>query len=304
MNQGEFHLRKTFKAGNSSFSVQMDLQIHQGEIVAFFGPSGVGKTTLLRMIAGLCIPDEGSIIVGNEVWFDSVAGIFLPPRFRRIGYVVQDHALFPNLTVRGNLRFAQPGTNRQRLDEVIRLFDLNGLESLKPSMLSGGQQQRVALARAVIREPRFLLLDEPFSALDQSRRLELQQLIRQIHRQLDITVLLVSHDLPGIFHLCSRIVVLKQGKIVRQGTPREVFGQSGRQDRFPVVGEILQKECHDDQVILTILIDLWPVQLTFSAEEAGNYRIGDQLILSAPSIQASIRPPGERKSIEPAFLRQ
>ncbi len=160
------------------FALEVEWAIEE-ELAVLFGYSGAGKTMTLQMIAGLMKPDQGSIHLGGQVLFDSRAGINVPPQDRSIGYVFQDLALFPHMTVRGNIMYGANGLGkkerREKTREMIEIFHLEGLSEKKPAEISGGQRQRVALARALIRRPKLLLLDEPFSALDHPLRLEMHQ---------------------------------------------------------------------------------------------------------------------------------
>ena len=156
----EMHVRKRLEGINGPITLDCQLRINAGEFAALFGQSGAGKTTLLRMLAGLTTPDEGSIRVNGETWFDSLRKINLKPQQRRIGYVFQDHALFPHLSVRENLAFALPKqSNLAVIDDLLALTELTGLQQRRPDTLSGGQRQRVGLARALARQPSILLLN-------------------------------------------------------------------------------------------------------------------------------------------------
>lgn len=198
-------------------------------ITVLFGPSGAGKTTLLRCLAGLERPDEGRIYFGDEPWFDGAKSIFQPPQARNIGYLSQDYALFPHLSVAGNVAYGLHGLGEaarsDRVEEVLGLLDLAGLSERKPGKLSGGQQQRVALARAVARRPRLLLLDEPLSALDSPTRLRLRAELRRLLGQLGVPTLLVTHDRVEALTLGDDVVVLHEGRLVQRGAVEEVFSR-------------------------------------------------------------------------------
>jgi len=197
-----------------------------GELLAIVGPSGSGKTTVMRSISGLFRPLAGQVRVNDETWLDTEAGIDLPPQARSVGLVFQDYALFPHLSALDNVRLAM-----LRLDEPRRSVDaaqllarvhLAGLEARKPDQLSGGQRQRVALARALARDPKVLLLDEPFSAVDRMTREPLKEEIAALHRGLDIPILLVTHDLEEALSLADRVCVLHAGTTLQIGTPDAV----------------------------------------------------------------------------------
>lgn len=197
------------------------------EIVALFGPSGAGKSLTLQTIAGIVRPNRGSISLNGDRVFDSEAGVNVPPQKRRIGYVPQAYALFPHLTVAQNIGYGLSGLPRgeraQRIREMIDLLGLHGLETRRPRQLSGGQQQRVSLARALVFQPRVLLLDEPFAALDEAIRATLRQELLDIQRKLHTTTVLVTHDLREAFALGDRIAVLDNGRILQEGPREEVY---------------------------------------------------------------------------------
>jgi len=178
---------------------------------------------LLRILAGLTRPDKGRIVFNDRVWFDSEKKIDIPPQVRNVGYMFQDYALFPNMTVENNISFAQKVKDTVEVDKLLALFDLETLKHQHPAKLSGGQKQRVALARALAAKPSLLLLDEPLSALDWDMRTLLQEEIRKAHEILNSITLLVSHDIPEVFQLASSVIVLKNGNVVKSGKPEEVF---------------------------------------------------------------------------------
>jgi molybdate transport system ATP-binding protein len=196
------------------------------ELAVLFGYSGAGKTMTLQMIAGLMKPDLGYIRLGEQVLFDSRTGIDVPPQDRSIGYVFQDLALFPHMTVRGNIMYGASRLGkkerREKAREIIEIFHLEGLSEKKPAEISGGQRQRVALARALIRQPKLLLLDEPFSALDHPLRLEMHQYLTGAAGRYKIPVVTVTHDLKEAYRLGDKIIVYSEGRVTQAGTPAEV----------------------------------------------------------------------------------
>jgi molybdate transport system ATP-binding protein len=199
--------------------LEIDTAVSQQELLCLYGPSGAGKTTLLRIIAGLVKPDFGKISFEEQVWFDSEAGINVKPQERNVGFMFQDYALFPNMSVEDNIRFAQKKKDPEAVAELIGLFDLNALASRKPHQLSGGQKQRVALARALAAKPALLMLDEPLSALDPEMRFSLREEIRKTHWKLNAITLMVSHDIPEVQSLASSVLMLRNGKIMEVGHP-------------------------------------------------------------------------------------
>jgi ABC-type Fe3+/spermidine/putrescine transport system ATPase subunit len=209
--------------GSSTAVDHADLTVADGELFTLLGPSGCGKTTLLRLIAGFVEADAGEIRFGDRV----VSG--LPPFARSIGMVFQNYALWPHMTVADNvsyglrLRKIPAAAIRARLDEGLRKVNLRGLESRYPGQLSGGQQQRVALARALVLEPDILLLDEPLSNLDAKIRVQVRAEIRQLQLALRITTIYVTHDQEEALSLSDRVAVMKDGRIVQIGAPRELY---------------------------------------------------------------------------------
>lgn len=191
----------------------------QGSLTVLGGASGSGKTTLLRIIAGLDKPSRGKVCVFGKIWSDTDRGICLPPQRRSIGFVFQNYALFPTMTVRGNLEFAAGRQDDTRVDDLLDMVELGQLQNRYPFELSGGQQQRVALARALIRKPDVLLLDEPLSALDLLMRTKLQDRILEIHAELGLTTLMVSHDPLEIGKMADRLIVIDDGEITFDGVP-------------------------------------------------------------------------------------
>jgi molybdate transport system ATP-binding protein len=205
--------------------LDIDAQVSLQELLCLYGPSGAGKTTLLRMIAGLMKPDFGRIEYDDQLWFDSQTSFHLKPQDRNVGFMFQDYALFPNMSVKGNIAFAQKKRDSDAVEELIELFDLDALTHRKPHQLSGGQKQRVALARALAAKPALLLLDEPLSALDSDMRASLREEIRKTHRRLNAITLMVSHDLPEVQSLASSVWMIKDGKILQSGPPENLhFG--------------------------------------------------------------------------------
>ena len=196
------------------------------EIVVLFGHSGAGKSLTLQFAAGLRRPAEGRIVIGGEPVFDSRAGVDLPPQRRAAGYVVQDLALFPHLSVAANVAFGMTGADRERrLGELLDLMRIGELRERKPRSLSGGQQQRVALARALAREAPLLLLDEPFSALDESLRAELRRELIRLRGELGLSVVFVTHDLREAHLVADRLAVFDAGRVLQFDARERVFRQ-------------------------------------------------------------------------------
>ncbi len=207
--------------------LDVDFACLPGEVLALVGPSGSGKTTILRSIAGSHRPRSGRVSVDGEDWLDSARGLHVIPHRRAVGMVFQSYALFPHMTALGNILAALPPGNPAdrlaRAEELMALVHLPGLESRRPAELSGGQQQRVAVARALAREPKVLLLDEPFSAVDKATRQRLYREIAVLRRGLNMPVVLVTHDLDEAAMLADRMTVLHRGQTLQTGTPDAVM---------------------------------------------------------------------------------
>ena len=274
----ELALKKKLLSGSGEFTLDVQFNIAQGEFVTLFGESGAGKTTLLRMLAGLAQPDEGSLRVNGETCFGG--GMTLPPQQRRAGYMFQDYALFPNMTVRGNLEFAlRKGADKKRVDELIEMMALGALQYRKPATLSGGQQQRVALARALAAEPQLLLLDEPFSALDQETRLRLQDEVLGLQRHFGIAAIMVSHDVSEVYKLSKWVLVIEGGRIARAGAPADVFGAGQAGGKFTFAGEVLAIEAADVVYAVTLLVGNQIVRVIATAEEVQSLKPGKRVML-------------------------
>lgn len=234
------HIRKSYGAFEALQDVS--LRIEKGELVALLGPSGSGKTTLLRIIAGLDVPDSGSIRLNDEDATNSTA------RERQVGFVFQHYALFRHLTVSENVAFGlrlRPRATRppeqdirERVRKLLELIQLDWLGDRYPNQLSGGQRQRVALARALAVEPRVLLLDEPFGALDAKVRKELRRWLRRLHDELHIASVFVTHDQEEALEVADRVAIMDHGKIEQVGTPADVYDNPANAFVYQFLGDV------------------------------------------------------------------
>ncbi|MGE5573341.1 MAG: ABC transporter ATP-binding protein [Bacteroidota bacterium] len=215
--------------GNTVAVSGLSIDIEEGEFVSLLGPSGCGKTTVLRCLAGLEMPDAGSIYMNGQLVFSASRGLSVPPGRRGVGMVFQSYALWPHLSVAANVSFGLEilgiarDERERRVERVLRLVGIEELASRFPSELSGGQQQRVALARAIVTEPRILLLDEPLSNLDAKLRLQMRAELQRLHRQLGCTVVYVTHDQMEAMTLSNRIILLRKGELQQAGAPLEIY---------------------------------------------------------------------------------
>jgi molybdate transport system ATP-binding protein len=211
---------KRFRNG-PAIAIEWEQPADAYSVTVLFGPSGCGKTTALRCVAGLETPDRGVIRYGDDIWFDSERRRDLPPQHRGVGFLFQDYALFPHLTVAGNVGYA----DRRKVSDLLAAFDLVGLDDRYPYQISGGQQQRVALARSLAHRPRVLLLDEPLSALDTPTRDELRPRLRRLLADIGVPVVLVTHDRTEAISLADHVVVMDGGRSVQWGPVDEVFSR-------------------------------------------------------------------------------
>ena len=201
---------------------EFTLQVRESsrvEVLGLFGPSGSGKTTLLETIAGLRTPARGEIRVGGATLFDSARAVNLPPRDRHIGYVPQDVLLFPHLDVRSNLRYGA----RTELESLVEILDIGPLLHRRVNNLSGGERQRVAIGRALVTKPALMLLDEPLAAVDRARREQILPYLLRIRRELHVPLIYVTHDPRELSQIADRVLVIDDGRAVREGLPQEVL---------------------------------------------------------------------------------
>lgn len=266
--------------GEVLLKVQCSLKMR--ELITLFGKSGAGKTTILRILAGLTTPDFGIIKVQDSIWFSSKDKINIPPQKREIGFVFQDYALFPNMSIEENLLFALPKRgDKKHIEELLEIVELQNFRKVKPSMLSGGQQQRVALIRALVRNPKILLLDEPFSALDASMSQRLQEELLKIHQKFELTTFFVSHNLADVFYLSQYVLHLNNGVVDKQGTPSEVFLKDLPSGKFRQSGTIVEISVNGLVAIVRVLVGNWSIEVVVSKSEEENLKVGDLVLVSS-----------------------
>ncbi len=234
-------LQVSLKKTVNGFGLDVDWEIGN-ELAVLFGFSGAGKSMTLQLISGLMKPDKGWVSLDDKVYYDSSTRTDFPPQDRPFGHVFQDLALFPHMTVAGNIFYGAPAVLKpekmDRAREMISTFKLMGLEDRYPHEISGGQQQRVAFARALIRRPKLLLLDEPFSALDRPLRMEMRHFLLEVKRKFNIPVIMVTHDFEEAYAIADKVIIYEHGRIVQIGAPAEVRDQ-------PVNGYVQQLVADD-----------------------------------------------------------
>ena len=249
-----FDITKTLSSRSNTLQLHLQGEIKTGEIVAVYGKSGAGKTTLLKLLAGLTTPDSGSIIIDQQTWFESSTNVNLATNNRSIGFVFQDYALFPNMTVLQNVEYGLGKFSDQKFTgRILHITGIEDILSLKPHNLSGGQRQRVAFARAVVRKPSLLLFDEPLSALDKELRAVLQDELLELRNLLDVTIIFTSHNIPEVYKLADKVVVIDKGKTVHSGTPAEVFADGD--ENVDTIGEFLSYTEFATKKKMNILVD-------------------------------------------------
>ncbi len=264
-------------------SLDINLNIKKGEFIAISGKSGSGKTTLLRVLAGL-EDANGDIEIDNRVWLSKKK--ILPTQKREIGFLFQDYALFPNMSVEDNLLFVKK--DKELAKYLLEVTELTELKNRLPNSLSGGQKQRVSLCRALMSRPKLLLLDEPLSALDPTMRKKLQNEILLLHKEFNITTIIVSHDPSEIYHLADRVVVLELGKIINIGTPKDILLRTTGTQKFSFEGEILDIIKVDVIYIAIISIGQQLVEVVISQREAKTLKIGEKLQVSTKAFSPNI----------------
>lgn len=286
----DFRLNKKLVAQGGEMELDVSAHIGKGQFVTIFGPSGAGKTSVLRMLSGLMEPDGGMIEVAGDRWYSSQEKVNLSPRHRSIGFLFQDYALFPNMTVRENLEYAlQRGQGNQSVDALIEIMELGSLQGRKPETLSGGQKQRVALARTLVRNPELLLLDEPLSALDFEMRAKLQQYILEIHNRFQLTTILVSHDISEIIRLSDQVIELNKGKVIRRGKPMDLFSGEKLTNKFQFTGDIVHIEPAGTVFIVSVLIGRSITKVIATSREAAGFQVGDKVLVASKSFNPLIR---------------
>ena len=278
------NIKKELHGSNGKINLDINLSLENQEFVALSGISGSGKTTILRILAGL-EEASGKIVVDNEIWLDEK--ISMPIQKRNIGFVFQDYALFPNLNIFDNLLYVKK--DKELAKYLLNVTDLYELKNRYPDSLSGGQKQRVSLCRALMKKPKILLMDEPLSALDPNMRNKLQNEILTLHKEFKTTTIMISHDPSEIYKLASRVLVLSNGKITNDGTPKEILLKTQGSQKFSFEGELLDIIKVDVIYIAIVAIGQQIVEIVISNNEAKNLIVGQKVNVSTKAFTPIIK---------------
>jgi len=277
-------IQKELNGSRGMMHLDVDITIKKNEFVALSGESGSGKTTLLRTLAGLD-DASGVIEVEGKSWLSKSKT--LAPQKRAIGFVFQEYALFTNMSVEKNLLYVK--SDKALASRLLEITELTELKHRLPSSLSGGQKQRVALCRALMHRPQILLMDEPLSALDPAMRSKLQSEILQLHKEFDLTTIMVSHDPSEIYHLASRVLVLENAKIVNDGTPKDILLKTSGSQKFSFEGEVLDVLQVDVIYIAVVAIGQQLVEVVVTESEAKSLKVGARVSLSTKAFHPTLQ---------------
>jgi len=277
-------IQKELNGSRGIMHLDVDITIKKNEFVALSGESGSGKTTLLRTLAGLD-DASGVIEVEGKSWLSKSKT--LAPQKRAIGFVFQEYALFTNMSVEKNLLYVK--SDKALASRLLEITELTELKHRLPSSLSGGQKQRVALCRALMHRPQILLMDEPLSALDPAMRSKLQSEILQLHKEFDLTTIMVSHDPSEIYHLASRVLVLENAKIVNDGTPKDILLKTSGSQKFSFEGEVLDILQVDVIYIAVVAIGQQLVEVVVTESEAKSLKVGARVSLSTKAFHPTLQ---------------
>ena len=277
-------IKKELHGSNGTMSLDVNLEIKKGEFLALSGVSGSGKTTLLRILAGL-ENAQGILKVDDATWLDK--GYFLPSQKRQIGFVFQDYALFFFFFFLENLLYANK--ENDLATHLLKITELEELKNRLPQTLSGGQKQRVSLCRALMNRPKILLMDEPLSALDANMRTKLQNEILTLHKEFNITTIMVSHDPSEIYRLANRVVVLNNGQVIKDSTPKEALLKTKGSAKFSFEGELLDIIKVDVINVAIVAIGQQLVEVVIGNEEAKNLKIGQSVNVSTKAFTPIIK---------------
>ena len=277
-------INKKLHGANKQINLEINLNIKKGEFLALSGVSGSGKTTLLRILAGL-EDANGTIKINDNIWLNDKYS--LPCQKREIGFVFQDYALFPNFSVIDNLLYVNK--DKELAYHLLKITELEELKNRLPQTLSGGQKQRVSLCRALMNKPKILLMDEPLSALDVNMRTKLQNEILTLHKEFNTTTIMVSHDPSEIYRLANRVVVLNDGQIINDGSPKNILLKTKGSQKFSFEGELLDIIKVDVIHIAIVSIGQQLVEIVVGKEEIKDLIIGQKVALSTKAFTPNIQ---------------
>ena len=278
------NINKKLHGANGEMDLNVNLDIKQGEFLALAGLSWSGKTTLLRILAGLETA-SGTININNNIWLDNK--FCLAPQKREIGFVFQDYALFPNFSVIDNLLYVNK--DKELANYLLKMTELEELKNRFPQTLSGGQKQRISLCRALMNRPKILLMDEPLSALDSEMRTKLQNEILTLHKEFNTTTIMVSHDPSEIYRLANRVVILNFGEIINDGTPKDILLKTKGSQKFSFEGELLDIINVDVIHIAIVSIGQQLVEVVINKDEMKNLKIGQKVSLATKAFSPTIQ---------------
>lgn len=277
-------IKKELHGSNGKMLLDINLKLKNEEFIALSGISGSGKTTILRILAGL-EEASGEIIVDNEIWLNSKGSKSI--QTRDIGFVFQDYALFPNINVIDNLLYVKKDI--KLANYLLNMTDMYELKNRYPNSLSGGQKQRISLCRAFMKKPKILLMDEPLSALDLSMRTKLQNEILTLHKEFKTTTIMVSHDPSEMYKLASRVLVVSNGKIIDDGLPKDILLKTQGSQKFSFEGTLLDIIKVDIINIAIIAIGQQIVEIVISNNEAKDLIIGQKIQISTKAFTPTIK---------------
>ncbi|AQW81570.1 ABC transporter ATP-binding protein [Campylobacter pinnipediorum] len=281
----DINVQKTLNSANGKFLLDAKLSIKDGEFVAIYGKSGSGKTTILRLLAGFETPDSGAILANDTIFYKDKKSLAIQKR--NIGFLFQDYALFENMSVIKNLLFAKKDISLA--NELLDIMDISSLKNQSITNLSGGQKQRVALARALMIRPKILLLDEPLSALDTQTREKLQEYLIKINKQLKITTIIISHDVAEIYKLCDKVFFLDGGRIIKSGTPRQMFLKQQGSQKLAFNAKILDIKPTDTAFVVLVLVSNQLCKVVLSKNELKDLNVGDEIMLSIKAFGVNVQ---------------
>lgn len=280
----QININKKLHGANKQMNLDVNLEIKEGDFLALSGISGSGKTTLLRILAGL-EEATGIIKIDNNIWLNDK--FCLASQKREIGFIFQDYALFPNFTVLENLLYVKK--EKKLAHHLLKITEMEELKDRFPQTLSGGQKQRVSLCRALMNKPKLLLMDEPLSALDTTMRTKLQSEILSLHKEFNTTTIMVSHDPSEIYRLANRVVVLNNGQIINDGSPKSILLKTKGSQKFSFEGELLDIIKVDVIHIAIVSIGQQLVEIVVGKEEIKNLKIGQKVSLSTKAFTPNIQ---------------